>query len=124
MRLIAFLLLIFISDAALETHAHAATKKTEAKKIKKKSKKKAEAPQNAVGDIKTIDLDLNDSIELDSSVEEIPDMDLESTYVPAARKRGDLKIEPEFKYVEDPDPTVSDRLEQEKEFKLQFNVGL
>lgn len=52
-----------------------------------------------------------------------PEFDLDSEVLPQ-QKKGDISLDPEFRYVPSDDPTISEKLEQEKEFKLNIGVGL
>ena len=76
-----------------------------------------------------IDLLVDHNFEYTEPDDNMPEvLDLDSDYSSessaAARKRGDVSVKPKFGYVDPDDPTISDTLEKEKEYKLEFNIGL
>ena len=76
-------------------------------------------------ELKPVDLNLEEKLLVKNSGKELKEnIDLDSKYAASARKRGDVSLRPEFRMPEDSDLTRSGESEQEKEFKLKFNVGL
>jgi len=78
---------------------------------------------------KKIDLLVDHNLEYTEPDDNMPEvLDLDSDYSSessaSARKRGDVSVKPKFGYVDPDDPTISDALEKEKEYKLEFNIGL
>lgn len=76
-----------------------------------------------VPDPSTLDMKMGEGIISGEMPVEEPDLSSKYESIGIGRERGDLKVEPEFKYDDFGDPTLRDR-EMEKEFKLKFNLGL
>lgn len=103
-----------------------ASKETVKKKIAKRAEKKTKEALEKVKEeeAKPLDLNFEDKILLETTPYEIREnIDLDSQYAPAAPKRGDVSVNPEFRIVDDPDINKNDG-DKEKEFKLKFGVGL
>lgn len=71
-----------------------------------------------------IDLNLEENLQFEQLGDDYELPDLESDFSEPAPKRGDVSIKPKFEYIDPDDPTISDNIEKEKSYKLEFNIGL
>ena len=84
-----------------------------------------EEKEKAAAKPQTLDLKLDDQLLLKTDADQIREnIDLDSKFALASKKRGDVSVKPEFRIKEDDDINKNRDDQREKEFKLKFGVGL